>query len=85
MGCHPKHYWVSMLDAGLSIEKKVPRNPKCSLASSTLFYFVLVRFLYAYFLHCLRATFIMRSPGYKTMLRTIHAHIVLKAGQGFNA
>ena len=34
---------------------------------------------------CLRATFIMLSPGYKTVLRAKLAHIVLKAGQGFNA
>src|SRR5579859_8178087 len=33
---------------------------------------------------CLRATFIMLSPGYKTVLRAKLAHIVLKAGQGFN-
>jgi hypothetical protein len=34
---------------------------------------------------CLRVTFFMLSPGCKTVLRAKLAHIVLKAGQGFNA
>src|SRR5258708_36832850 len=38
-----------------------------------------------YISSCLRATFIMLSPGYKTVPQAKLAHIVLKAGQGFNA
>ena len=34
---------------------------------------------------CLRATFILLSPGYNTVLQATLVHIVLKAGQGFNA
>ncbi len=34
---------------------------------------------------CLRATFIMLSPGDKTVLQAKLAYIVLKVGQGFNA